>query len=161
MELDQVLLTKDTLSCVSWAGAVSRSCRDLIRGFATVYSSSFRLCSMAVVRTEEAAGRQAIGRQQYRLERHREIAFPGDGQAERAAREFSVAPRGHGVFVCRGDRFNRRDATEKPMRQRSSEPHSRMPKQRRTLGSLGYCQFQPESDRLPRRRQLSGLWRVR
>ena len=54
----------------------------------------------------------------------------------------------HGIFLCRGDNFASIDiaAAEKAMRQRSSEPHSMKPEQRRTLGSLGYCQFRPGGD---------------
>ncbi len=56
---------------------------------------------------------------------------------------------GRGIFLCRGDNFASIDiaAAEKSMRQRSSEPQSLKPEQRRTLGSLGYCQFRPGSDR--------------
>ena len=66
---------------------------------------------------------------------------------------------GHGIFLGRGDRFASIDiaAAEKAIRQRSSEPHSMKPEQRRTLGSLGYCQVRPGSDRLHRRQQLSGF----
>ena len=55
----------------------------------------------------------------------------------------------HGIFLCRGDRCASIDiaAAEKAMRQRSSEPYSLTPEQRSTLGSLGYCQFRPGSDR--------------
>ena len=39
---------------------------------------------------------------------------------------------GHGIFLCRGDRFASIDiaAAEKSMRQRNSEPHSLKPEQR-------------------------------
>ena len=51
----------------------------------------------------------------------------------------------HGIFLGRGDRFASIDiaAAEKAMRQRSSEPYSLKPEQRRTLGWLAYCQFRP------------------
>ena len=65
----------------------------------------------------------------------------------------------HGIFLCRGDRFASIEmaAESNSACQRSSEPHSMKPEQRRTLGSLGYCQFRPGGDRLHRRQQLTGF----
>ena len=55
----------------------------------------------------------------------------------------------HGIFLCRGDRFASIEmaAESNSACQRSSEPHSMKPEQRSTLGSLGYRQFRPGSDR--------------
>ena len=66
---------------------------------------------------------------------------------------------GHGIFLGRGDRFASIDiaAPKKAVRRRNNEPHSLTPEQRRTLGSLGYCQVRPGSDRRNRRQQLSGF----
>ena len=128
------LRAQDTPSCVVSTGVAGRSCRDLFRGFVKVYLSSFRLRSLAAVRTG-----QATGGQHYCIERHREFAFSVDGHAENVPREFRVEMLGHGIFKCRGDRFAQIDmvAASNSASQYISEPYCQKPEQRRALGLVG------------------------
>ena len=71
----------------------------------------------------------AMGTLHHCIERHSEFEFPVDGHAENAPPALRVATRGHGVFLCRGDRFASIDiaAASNSASHRSSEPYSLKP----------------------------------